>query len=237
MLRLLRNRGFWIGASIPVALAASLIAYGSVRGSGVHAAGSSAPTGDAIATSSAASISGLSNTPAVVFPASLGSAVAAVNQPTGSAVPSSLASGSVNASQAHLLLSTNGASGAVSVYAATTTNGTVCIFETGGPAGCVDQFDASAPITWLGTSSPSGVWSNLYGLAPDNARSVALQEGSGTQQATLRNNAFYVEPAASPSGIVVTYDDGTTQSVALPLPQHQQPALGQTSSQQSSTQR
>jgi hypothetical protein len=228
MQSLVRNRVFWVGASIPVAIAASLLIYGSLRGPGVHAAGSPAPTGDAVATSSAASISGLSNTQTLAFPASLSSAVAAINQPAGSAVPSSLASGSVDASQAHLLLNTNGSSGGVSVYAATTSNGKVCIFETGGPAGCADQFDASAPITWLGTSSASGVWSNLYGIVPNNARGVALQEGSDMEPATLRNNAFYVEPAASPSAIVVTYEDGTTQSVALPSPR--------TSSQQSSTQ-
>lgn len=211
MLRLLRNRVFWAGVSIPLLLGVAVLIYGGVRGPSLHAAGVQAPAGDAIASSSASSISGLSTTPTVALPASLDNAVAAINHDPGPKVPSSLVSGSVDPSRAHLLIS--GAN--VSVYAAATGAGKVCLFATDGPAGCVDQFDASMPIAWMGVLASAGNSSNLVGLVPDDVRSVALQEGSATQQVSLQNNAFSVEPTAYPSAIIVTYDDGTSQSVDL----------------------
>ena len=55
---------------------------------------------------------------------------------------------------------------------------------------------------------------------------------SSSQSAILRNNAFYVEPATSPSAIVVAYKDRTSQSPALPSAADEANALKQLHSQQ-----
>jgi len=232
MQRLARSRGFWAGVSVPVALVAAFLIYGSVHGAAVRAGGVPVPTGDAIATAAAASITALNATPTVVLPSSLNSAVAGINDAPGPDVASSLAPGGVSASHAHLLLSDVGSAGN-SVYAASTDKGRVCIFETDGPAGCVNRFDSSMPIAWMG-GWQNGSISSLAGLVPDDVVGVALEEGSKTQQATLGNNAFYVEPSADPSAIIVTYEDGSTQSLALPSA-HEKLALDSASSEAQST--
>jgi hypothetical protein len=162
-------------------------------------------------------MSALQTTPTVALPATLDNALAAVNEPPDPAVPRSLAVGTVDPSQAHLLLANAGSLG-VSIYAAMTDKGDICSFNTRGGGGCVSEFRNSVPVVWNGEVAPSGAWIFLMGLAPDRVRSVALQEDGATQKAILQNNAFYAEPTASPNAIVMTYEDGTTQTVAVSVP-------------------
>jgi hypothetical protein len=233
---LLRNRIFWIGVLVPVALGAVFLAYGATRGASAGAAANQNHRGNAqtstfAAQKAATSMSALANTPTVALPDSTANAVTAINDPSGSQVASSLATGSVDASQAHLLLADVGSIGA-SIYAATTSSGQVCIFDTLGPSGCTNEFDDSAPVAWVGTTSSKGALTQIAGLVPDSVQGVTVDEGSSSQSAILRNNAFYVEPAASPSAIVVAYKDGTSQSVALPSAADEANALKQLHSQQ-----
>jgi hypothetical protein len=236
---LLRNRIFWIGAFVPVALGVAFLAYGATRGADAGATANENHRGEAgtstvVAQAAAASMSALANTPTVALPGSTANAVTAINESPGSQVASSLRTGTVDASQAHLLLADVGSLGA-SIYAATTNSGQVCIFDTLGPSGCINEFNESTPVAWVGTTSSNGALSQIAGLVPDNVQGVTIDEGSSAQPATLRNNAFYVEPATSPSSIVLAYKGGTSQSVALPSQADEANALKQLQSQQAKT--
>lgn len=225
MIGLVKNRVFWTGASVPIALVASFLVYGSLQGSAGAARGpaDAARTHDAraeaatsrtneAATSASSSMSALESTPPVELPLSLNSAVAGINDPP----PSSAAGSTIDRSQAHALLRDVGSLG-VTVYAATTTTGKICMFDTHGPAGCIDSFTDAVPVLWEGEMNWSGEWTHIAGLAPDRVRSIALEgNGAGTGQVTLQNNAFYAEPSGDPTALVLTYDDGTTQTVELP---------------------
>lgn len=209
MRRVLTKRNVLVGISVSIACAAALTIYGS----GAHAG---ALSGRPTTPSAAASIHALSATPTVAIPASLNGTVAAIDAPAGPAVSAAAAAGNVNRSQAHLLLSNVGSSQA-SLYATTTDNGKVCILATEASSGCIGQFDADTPIAWVGKVQSSGEWANVEGLVPDDVSGVALDYGTRTQQALLKNNAFYVEPdGTTPRAILVSYDDGTSQSVPLP---------------------
>ena len=98
------------------------------------------------------------------------------------------------------------------------TTATSVVFPTRGAGGCVDEFNEAVPIVWGGEVSQSGTWVLLTGLVPDNVRGVAVDEGDATQQAILQNNAFYIQPDSHPKAIILTYDDRTTQTVALSSP-------------------
>jgi hypothetical protein len=165
--------------------------------------------------SAVSQMSALDTTPTVALPPSFDSAVAAVNEPSGATVPQSESVGSVNPSRVHLLMSGVG-SRSVSVYAAVTNAGEVCSFETRGGGGCVSEFNHTTPVIWNGEITPSGGWTHITGLAPDRVRRVTIEEdGGAVQQAILQNNAFYVEPTGNPDAIVLTYNDGTTQTLPL----------------------
>lgn len=220
----LSNRVFWIGASVPIAVATALLGYGALRGPHTSAAvnRSSGP----VSIVPASSMSSLTDTPTTALPASLDAAVSAINTPPGPRVPAALATGSVDSSKGHLLLSDVGAE-QVSVYAATTDTGEVCLFDTSGPAGCIDTFDAATPIAWVGSMTPGGAYAHIVGLVPDQASGVVVVEGGTQQQATLRNDAFFIEPTSNPTAMLVTYANGAVESVPLPSVQHEASMLRQ----------
>jgi hypothetical protein len=216
---LLKNRVFWIGAFVPVAVMGGLLAYGASHGA--HASGpesdASPPLVSVPTVPAASSMSGLNSTQTVALPSQFRNDAADIA--AGSGAPSSQTVGTIDTSQAHLLLNDVGSSGA-SVYAVATSQSDVCIFVTSGNATCGSQFNDRAPVVWVGShSAATGAVSEIAGMAPDRVRSIALDEGSTSQRATLSNNAFYVEPNAYPVAIVITYDDGTTQTLTLPSQQ------------------
>ena len=223
MLSLLRNRAFWIGVFASVALAGGLLAYGALRGAGASGAGGQRSVQRPHLTSvqavpAASSMSALNSTSMVSLPPPLSNDAAEMAH-SGQEGSNSQTVGSIDTSQAHLLLDAVGSHGA-SVYAVATSRGDVCMFVTGGNTTCADQFNSRAPVVWVGSVSPaSGTVSAIAGIAPDRVRGIALDEGGTAQQATLRNNAFFLEPSAYPDAIIVAYDDGTTQTVALPSQQ------------------
>lgn len=220
VIQLRRSRKFWIGASLLVALASSLLYLGSAQTSARAGVSAQPPsfdaTGSAESTISAApSMSALVATPAEAAPSSLANAVSALNASPGSSATGAAAVGSVDASHMHLLLSNVGTLGD-SVYAATTDTGEVCILDLQGPAGCFSQFTSAIPVIWQGAMTPAGAWTHITGLAPDRVASIALAEAGGNQPALLQNDAFYVEPTSQPTALLLTYKDGTTQTVPLP---------------------
>jgi hypothetical protein len=233
VIRVVTNRVFWAGVFVPLAIVAAVLVYSVVHsssGTNAYAAnntpsrGPSSPTQAETASpvneptiSAASSMSALNSTPTVGLPDSLANAVSAINSAPPSA-PASEVTGSVAPAQAHLLLSGVGSLG-VSIYAAKTDAGRVCIFDTHGPAGCSDQFTSTVPVVWQGEVTQSGKWTHIAGLAPDRIQAITLQNQDGsTQQATLRNNAFYVEPDGDPTALVLTYRDGSTQTDPIPGP-------------------
>lgn len=229
MIKFPRNRKLWIGASTPIALGIAVLVFGVTQGGARAAASEASPnfnaSGDAEPTISAASsISALQTTASVTTPASLAAAVSALNASGGPATGAASV-GSINAGELHPLL-TNVGNLNDSVYAAVTDAGEVCILDAQGPAGCFDQFTSSIPVIWQGAISSNGTWTHITGLAPDRVEGVAIEGDGTTQSAILRNNAFYVEPTGHPTALLLTYRDGTTQTVPLQTqipPNPQQP--------------
>lgn len=103
-----------------------------------------------------------------------------------------------------------------------TSTGQACYVLTGGDAGCVGSFDRVPAQVALYLNVPGTVGSapiELGGLVPDDVVKIDVVVNATPHRATLGTNFFYYEDqdsSAWPSSLLVTYQDGTVQSVDIP---------------------
>jgi hypothetical protein len=195
------------------------------------------------------SSSGISSAPPIVVPAlshmtGLGRAatardraVTAAAEPALNALtdpqgaPPGMAPGAVEPARLRILLDNLGSSHRA-IYAVPTRGGRVCGGLTGGPSGCLEGFTAAGPVDYsigdadaIGSGEPAIVW----GLAPDDVRSVHVVVGGTSYPAVMGKNAYFfefpsavLEPSAV-SAIVVGFASGGSQSIELKLGTTQMP--------------
>ena len=121
-------------------------------------------------------------------------------------------------------------SGGWSIYAYPTTAGHVCYGLTGVGAGCIPGFLHGFPVSFNVIKpdmqpSGSGAPVVVYGLAPDDVRSVAVETSSGEMfGANVVNNSYFVQlddNGVTPpdvKSLVVTFANGTSATIANDWP-------------------
>jgi hypothetical protein len=155
-----------------------------------------------------------------VLPPVVESAARALVADAGPDVPRELLPGDLQLDESRLLLDHLGPRNA-SFWAVPTATGNVCLFFAGGDDGCADSF-AYSPVLWsvfdpdrLGSGEPFTV----YGIAPDDVNRIEVAVDGVLQRALLKNNAFYYrlpDAGALPQRIVVSFADGTSETISLP---------------------
>jgi hypothetical protein len=150
------------------------------------------------------------------------------NPPAGSGVSVSLDPGALETSSSHRLLTGLGKNNG-EIYAIPTDKGNVCFIFTGGPnGGCVPAFGGDVPVPNV-ISDPDQYWSGtpteVLGLAPDSVIEIDVVVNGQEHRAQLANNAYFYElsdAAEYPTGLVVSYRDGTYAKMDLAVAPPQQ---------------
>lgn len=210
-----RNRSFWIGLFVVALLAGAVVVGALVFSGNAPAASQSTSQVTVSPVSAASSMAALGSLAAVGLPKELVAGAQQLNQTDGAAVQSALLPGNVDSAHASELLSGVG-SMKLDIYAATTDKSQVCIFDSSGLSGCVDTFNQQAPVVFLSrTPTSAGPTADGYleGLAPDRVVKVELLTGGAVQDGIFKNNAFFFELHGPPTSLIVTYNDGSTQTI------------------------
>jgi hypothetical protein len=155
-----------------------------------------------------------------VLPPTFVAAVRELALSAGPNVPRELLPGEPLLNESRLLLADLGPQNA-RLYAVPTSTGKVCLVFSGGLTGCEESF-ANSPMSWslfdpdrLGSGEPF----TLYGMAPDDVNRVQVAVEGVLHRALLKNNAFYYrlsDARALPQKIVVSFVDGTSETISLP---------------------